>query len=143
MSAPISRLPAWVNQPPHAYDIVTAFYPETKPKPGSKRPRPCVVTRVQKDNRSDAYACTVIFGTKNLKIMQRQFLDIIVQNHEDITAFGLGMATRFDLDSPVTLPWTPQFFGCWSGKRSPVIGHLTEVYIKDYAFKMLRRGSVP
>jgi hypothetical protein len=80
------------------------------------------VTQVRKDNDSDAHACAVVFGTKNLKIMQRQFLDIIVQNHEDILAFGLAMATRFDLDHPVSLPWTPEFFGCWTGKRSPVIG---------------------
>lgn len=143
MSATISNLPAWVNQPPAAYDIVTAFYPESKPRPGVKLLRPCLVTQVRKNNETHAYACAVVFGTKHLKIMRRQYLDIIVQNHEDITAFGLGMATRFDLDSPVLLPWTSQFFGCWRGKRSPVIGSLTADYVKDYAFKMLRRGSVP
>jgi hypothetical protein len=144
MSDPASKLPAWVDRPPNAYDIVTAYFPESKPRPGDQSLRPCLVTRVLKaDDAPGEYACEVVFGTKHLKIMQRQFLDVIVQNHEHMTDFGLAMATRFDLDSHATLPWTPQFFGCWRGKRSPVIGSLTSDYVKDYAFKMLRRLSVP
>jgi hypothetical protein len=103
--------------------------------------RPCLVTRVLRDEEG-SIGCTVVFGTKKLKIMTRQHLDIIVGKSEDISQFGLAMATRFDLDSPVDLPWTPDFFGCWTRKKSPVIGKLTVEYIKDFAFKMLRRGSV-
>ncbi|MEJ0093836.1 MAG: hypothetical protein WDN46_10445 [Methylocella sp.] len=77
-----------------------------------------------------------------MKITQRFHLDIIVQNTSDIELVGLKMATRFDLDSITRLPWTPEFFGCWAGRAHPRIGALTEVYIRDYAFKMLARGSV-
>jgi hypothetical protein len=143
MSGKVSALPAWVNKPPGAYDIVTAYFPETNPRPGETRLRPCLVTQVQQNRETESYACAVVFGTKQLKLTRRGHLDIIIQNHEDIIAFGLGMATRFDLDSPVRLPWSTQFFGCWSGRRSPVIGHLTIEYVRDYAFKMLKRGSVP
>ena len=144
MSGPTSKLPAWVDRPPNAYDIVTAYFPESKPRPGAKHLRPCLVTRVlTAADAADEYACEVVFGTKHLKIMQRQFLDVIVQNHEHMTDFGLAMATRFDLDSHIILPWTAQFFGCWRGKRTPVVGSLTSDYVKDYAFKMLRRQSVP
>jgi hypothetical protein len=88
-----------------------------------------------------ATACDVPFGTKNLKIVHRQAVDIIIQNAAHISQFGLHCATRFDLDRIVTLPWTTEFFGCWHGFQTPVISRLTEVYIKDFAFKMLRRNS--
>jgi hypothetical protein len=101
-----------------------------------------LVTQVLK-NEAGQIGCVVAFGTKHLKIMTRQPLDIIVQNYEHLSQFGLPMATRFDLDSLTALPWTTQFFGCWKGYRSPIIGRLTADYIMDYAFKMLRRGSVP
>ena len=141
MSATTSHPPAWVSQTPAAYDIVTAYFPETKPRPGSKRLRPCLVTQVLRNQDTGELACVLAFGTKHLKIMARQHLDIIVQNSSDIPRFGLGMATRFDLDSRVSLPWTSQFFGCWTGFATPIIGRLTEPYIRDYAFKMLARGS--
>jgi hypothetical protein len=143
MSATTSNPPEWVNRPPAAYDIVAAFYPETSPRPGTKKLCPCLVTQVRQNADTGAHACVVVFGTTHLKVIQRQHLDIIVQNHEDVTAFGLAMPTRFDLDSPVLLPWIPQFFGCWRGRPSPIIGSLTADYVRDYAFKMLRRGSVP
>jgi hypothetical protein len=74
--------------------------------------------------------------------MQRQHLDLIIQNASDLRQFGLYRATRFDLDHIVMLPWTPEFFGCWDRYSSPLIGSLTEPYIKDYAFLSLRRQSV-
>jgi hypothetical protein len=133
--------PPWVNQIPSAYDIVTAWYPETKPKPGLKRLRPCLVTKLLQNDETGEFACVVAFGTKHLKVMQRSHLDIIVQNAVDIPLMGLAMATRFDLDSALPLPWSAQFFGCWSGMHTPILGRLTQEYIKDYAYKMLARGS--
>lgn len=131
----------WVDQPPAAYDIVTARFPETKPK-AELRLRPCLVCQVLRESSSGAIACRVAFGTKHLKIIRRAHLDIIVQNANDLSSFGLPMATRFDLDSIIALPWTPEYFGCWSHRSHPKIGTLTEVYIRDYAFKMLLRGSL-
>lgn len=100
------------------------------------------MTAVSQNQSDGMFACQVAFGTKNLKLMQRQHVDLIVQNATSLRQFGLYRATRFDLDFVVVLPWTPEFFGCWDGYSTPVIGSLTEEYIKDYAYLMLRRKSV-
>ena len=140
MGTPEIVLPLWVDALPSSYDIVTAYYPETKPK-SELRLRPCLVVQVV-EGEDGAKACVVVFGTKHLKVAKRGHLDIIVGNAADIAQFGLSMATRFDLDSPVPLPWHPEAFGCWSGHSHPVIGSLSEPFIRDYAFKMLSRRSV-
>lgn len=87
--------------------------------------------------------CRIAYGTKNLKFVQRKNLDIIIQNTADLDAVGLPMATRFDLDERniVTLPWTEEFFGCWSGYPHPKIGALTEEYVKSYAYIMALRQA--
>ena len=103
--------------------------------------RPGLVTEVLRDTKSGRVACRVAYGTKHLKIMRRGYLDLIVQNSEDIARFGLARATRFDLDNTAVLPWQSPFFGCWPGFRTPVIGALTELYIREYAFLMMRRDS--
>jgi hypothetical protein len=92
---------------------------------------------------SGAIACRIAYGTKNLKFVQRKNLDLIVQNAADLNAMGLSMATRFDLDDTniVLLPWTEEFFGCWSGNTHPKIGSLPESYVRDYAFVMALRQS--
>jgi hypothetical protein len=66
---------------------------------------------------------------------------LIIQNVTDLTQIGLARATRFDLDTTITLPWTNEFFSCWTGYRTPRIGALTEAYIKEYAFLIMRRYS--
>jgi hypothetical protein len=93
--------------------------------------------------KSGAIACRIAYGTKNLKFVQRKNLDLIIQNAADLSAVGLPMATRFDLDAKniITLPWTTEFFGCWSGYRHPRIGSLTEDYVKSYAYVMALRQS--
>ena len=37
-----------------------------------------------------------------------------------------------------TLPWNEEFFGCWAGRKSPIIESLTEACIRDYAFLMMK-----
>lgn len=133
-------LPPWVDVLPSSYDIVTAYYPESKPK-AELRLRPCLVIQVI-EWEDGTKGCVVVFGTKHLKLAKRLHLDIIVGNSADIEQFGLSVATRFDLDSPVPLPWHPDAFGCWSGRSHPRIGTLSEKFIRDYAFKMLSRRSV-
>ena len=132
----------WANTPPARFDIVATYFPEhTAPeKPGLKL-RPGLVLSVLQGKNTGAYACRVAFGTKNLKIMDRSHLDIIVQHARDLPLLGLHRATRFDLDHIVTLPWAAEFFGCWSGRPTPRIGALLEVYIREYAYLMMRRGS--
>jgi hypothetical protein len=91
---------------------------------------------------SGGYACKVAYGTKELKIIKRGTVDLIIQHTPHVTQMGLARPTRFDLDCVVTLPWNEEFFGCWVGRQSPVIGSLTEAYIRDYAFLMMKRLSV-
>jgi hypothetical protein len=69
-------------------------------------------------------------------------VDLIVQHTPHVHQMGLARPTRFDLDCVATVPWNEQFFGCWTGNTSPVIGTLTEDYIKEYAYLMMKRASV-
>jgi hypothetical protein len=95
---------------------------------------------VLEDKNTGQFACKVAFGTKVLKLMQRQHLDLIIQNAADLRILGLYRATRFDLDSTAVLLWSEEFFGCWAGHNTPVIGTLTESYIKDFAYLMMRKS---
>jgi hypothetical protein len=143
MSDPVDLTePRWTRNPPSAFDIAASWYPEREApdKPGPIL-RPVLITAVLRGESSGLYACRVAFGTKNLKIVQRQADDLIIQNARDLEQFGLGRATRFDLDFTATLPWNKSFFGCWTDHTTPVIGSLTEEYIRDYAFLMMRRQS--
>jgi hypothetical protein len=131
---------AWTLSPPSAYDIVTCWYPENSLDRGPKL-RPTLCLAVLQGKTSKTFACKVAYGTKELKIIQRQTIDLIVQNSAHVTQMGLARPTRFDLDCIATLPWNEEFFGCWTGQTSPVIGTLTEAYIREYAFLMMRRQS--
>ena len=131
----------WTHTPPSVFDIVTSYFPERTGEPSLKL-RPSLVLAVLQEENTGAFACHVAFGTKNLKLLQRQHLDLVVQNFRDLDHLGLHRATRFDLDQKVTLPWTEEFFGCWEGQSTPVIGALTENYLRDYAFLMLRREAM-
>jgi hypothetical protein len=121
-------------------DVVTAFFPESNPK-GVLRLRPCLVTRVLQNSETGQFACEVAFGTKNLKLTQRQGVDLIIQNSSDITGMGLSVATRFDLDPEkrAILLWNDEYFGCWTGKSSPKLCSLPLEYQKEFAFLIMRR----
>lgn len=136
--------PKWTLSPPNLFDIVTGFYPESKPKAGTPAHRPCLVTAVYQDTESGGYACEVTFGTKSLKTHQRSQLDIIIVNSSDLDEIGLPIATRFDLDAEnrVVLEWKDDNFKPWRGYQSPKIGTLTLEYQKEYAWLMARRGGV-
>ncbi len=136
--------PSWTRAPPAAYDIVACWYPETGGTAGASNAklRPCLITSVLSDpDEPNLFFCRVAYGTNTLKIVQRQRLDLIVQVPADVREVGLAKATRFDLNNVAILPWTNEFFGCWSGYFTPRIGALSEHYIRDYAFLMMRRNS--
>lgn len=136
-------MPEWLASPPSLMDIVTAYFPETKPK-GELRLRPCLVTRVLQNTETGQFACELAFGTKNLKHILRANVDVIVQNTSDLNEMGLAVATRFDLDldKRAILPWDAIYFGCWIGKESPRLSALLEHYQKDYAFKIMKRMGI-
>jgi hypothetical protein len=130
----------WPSKPPAAFDIVACFFPESEPKPdGSIKLRPALVLSVLRRASTGEVAVRVAYGTKNLKLMHREHLDLIIQNASDMRLMGLAVATRFDLDHVALLPWTDTFFGCWSGYQTPVIGSLTQEYAKELAWLMLKR----
>jgi hypothetical protein len=134
----------WPGVPPASYDIVACYYPESEPQPdGSDKLRPALVLNVFKDKAGGGWFIEVAYGTSNLKFTQRSHLDLIIQNASDLRDMGLAKATRFNLNKGdvVVLPWTPEFFGCWSDMDSPYIGTLTEDYLKDLAWLLFRRAS--
>lgn len=144
MSGPVDSNPAWVASPPSLFDIVTVYFPESDnpDKPGLKL-RPGLVVKVFRGKKTGKFYASVVYGTKQLKIAQRKSRDIIIQNAYHLSQLGLHRATRFDLDHIATeLPWNTEFFGTWSGRRSPTIGSLTENYIQQYAYRMMKRGLV-
>lgn len=126
------------------FDIVVGFYPESKPKDGTPAHRPCLVTRVFTDDATSEYACEVCFGTKHLKTLRRQHVDIIIQNSSDLDEIGLPMATRFDLDAEnrIVMEWHPDNFKPWTGFKTPKIGALTLEYQKEYAWLMAQRNAI-
>lgn len=136
--------PKWTLSPPNLFDIVTGYYPESKPKAGTPALRPCLVTAVYQDGETGCYACEVAFGTKTLKTHQRSQLDIIIVNSSELDLMGLPMNTRFDLDTEnrVVLEWLSRNFKPWTGYRSPRIGALTLEYQKEYAWLMAKRGGI-
>jgi hypothetical protein len=101
-----------------------------------------LVLSVLQGKTSGAFACKIAYGTKELKIIKRENLDLIVQNAAHVQQMGLARPTRFDLDCVATFPWDDEFFGCWKGYNSPVIGSLTEDYLREYAWLMMKRLSV-
>jgi hypothetical protein len=122
------------------FDVVTGYFPETKPGDGGPKLRPLLVTRVLRSSRTGGFACEVAYGTSNLKVAQRLLDDIIIQNSGDLDALGLLQATRFVLTprDRVMLPWSVDYFGCWTGYTTPRLGTLSTEYQKDYAFAMMR-----
>lgn len=144
MSDSSENEPAWTNVPPQMFDIVATYFPEhTNPDEPGQKLRPALVVKVLRGKKTGGYYCNVAYGTKHLKIVQRGHLDLIIQNAANLYQMGLVRATRFDLDNiAIELPWTSEFFGCWTGHHTPVIGTLIEVYIQQYAYRMMRRGLV-
>ncbi|WP_146618937.1 hypothetical protein [Rhodoplanes elegans] len=136
--------PDWIHAPPARFDLVTCYFPERlqEAEPGLKL-RPGLVLAVLRGKTSGRYACRIAYGTKQLKLPRRQHLDLIIQDAADVALLGLARPTRFDLDHTAVLPWTATFFGCWSGFATPVIGTLTEPYVREFAYLMMKRGSVP
>lgn len=135
---------AWTAAYPAVFDIVSCWFPERlAPREPGQKLRPGLVTAILQNQRTGERRVRVAYGTTVLKFPTRGHLDLYIQNAADLAFFGLGRATRFDMDFLATLPWSPEFFGCWTGNSSPVISRLTEDYIKQYAYVLMTRGFKP
>jgi hypothetical protein len=136
--------PKWALSPPSLFDIVTGFYPETRPKDGTPAHRPCLVTAVLLNSQTGQYACRIAYGTKNLKTATRADKDLIISKSSHLDEMGLPIVTRFALDEDLiaTFPWDEPHFRPWTGYKTPKIGALTLEYQKDYAWIMAKRAAV-
>lgn len=133
----------WYRRPPSAFDIVTCNFPEADPPPdGSLKLRPALVLSVLRQKTTGMIALRIAYGTSVLKLLQREHLDLIIQNATDLRLIGLPRATRFDLDNTVELPWCPPHFDTWAGYSSPIIGTLTQDYAKEVPWLMLKRQQI-
>ena len=128
------------TDPPSAFDIVACFYPSRSDQ--LDKLRPALVLNQYRDKKSDNFFCEVAYGTSALKLQKRKYIDLIIQKSADLDIIGLPRATRFDLDNTQILPWSYELFGCWSGYPSPLIGSLTDIYIKEYAYCMMYRQKL-
>lgn len=130
----------WYRRAPAPLSIVTCYFPETDPEPdGSLKLRPALVLSILRDKGTGAIALRIAYGTSVLKLTRRLGVDLIIQNAVDMRIMGLPKATRFDLDEQVDLPYSTEFFACWEGYKTPVIGQLTEDYAKELAWLMYKR----
>lgn len=139
---PPANRPAWERTAPSPFCIATCFFPESEaPEIPGPVLRPALIYAVEANAARDKFACHVAFGTTKLKIAQRGDLDLIIQNAADLAFLNLPRATRFDLDKTGRLPWAEKYFGVWRGHTTPVLGHLTEPYVKAFAWGMFKRSQ--
>jgi len=82
----------------------------------------------------------LIYGTTNLKMMQRR-RDFFVTNMAEMDLCGLDKATRFDLDKIAWVPWAEEWFDTLSGYTSPIVGHLSQHSTKLLQFELARRKA--
>lgn len=128
---------------PRPLDIVWCRFPTRNlpARPGPK-PRPALVRSVLLNSTHTRARVEITYGTSNLKADLRP-LDLIVQGPAELRAMGLPQPTRFDLDLTVVVPWASEFFEPLPGKRTPIVGHLTDAAIAQLeALKVVRRKGL-
>lgn len=126
-----SAKPGWVSRPPRVGNVITCLYPND-PK---GRLRPCLVLETLKGSE-EGYAVRVAYGTSSLDHATRGKIDLIVESQSDITACGVAVPTRFDLEETAVISWEPPECDSWHGQYSPILGNLTVDQEKDAAYKL-------
>jgi hypothetical protein len=127
---------------PRRHDIAWCRFPlDDSGQPGKKL-RPTLVRATQRDTESSRSAVVVSYGTKRLKLGQRDKLDLVIQNAEQLGRLGLTMATRFDLDLLQRIPWTEEFFAAPPHAHQIVTGSLNEDQIERFRKKLRRREQL-
>jgi hypothetical protein len=114
---------------PAPYDLVWCRFPDHQSlgNPGPK-PRPALVrnTAVDEDGHGEV---ELVYGTTKLKLNQRRF-DFFINQPYEMDHCGLFMATRFDLDNTVWVPWAAEWFQAVVETQSPIMGRLSGNGIK-------------
>jgi len=113
-------------------------YVEDVDRPGPK-PRPAIIKRGYADQENNPWV-DVAYGTSQ-DVFRKEINQFVVSNIVDMDACGLYCATRFQLDRIAQLPWASEFFPDAPGRKSPVMGRLSEhqVQLLKYQSTMLRR----
>jgi len=128
---------AWEKFPPSAFDVVTGYFPEKKPRKGGPMCRPLLVLTVRENKDRGLFACRVAYGTSNVKASSRRYSDLVIQNLSCMNQMGLKNPTRFVLhpkSNLIWLPWTEKYFCTWSGMSGPRIGSTPINVQKDAAW---------
>lgn len=121
---------------PKRYEIAWCRFPmDDSGRPGRKL-RPTLVRATRRDTESTRSAVVVSYGTRNLKLGQRDELDLIIQNAAQLERLGLPMATRFDLDLMNILPWCSEFFASPPHAAAIVTGQLNDDQIERFKRKL-------
>jgi len=77
---------------------------------------------LEKDGR---YAIEVAYGTSQVAKQIANVGSFVIMNYQSIQQIGLTKATRFELLTLQILPWTVEYFPDIPGRRTPIVGHLT------------------
>ncbi|MDH2402409.1 hypothetical protein QCM77_20940 [Bradyrhizobium sp. SSUT18] len=127
---------------PARYAIAWCRFPlDQSGRPGKKL-RPTLVRAISRDTESKRSALVVSYGTKKLKLGYRDKVDLVIQNAAQIERLGLTMATRFDLDLLLRVPWAVEFFAPPPHAEDIVTGSLNDEQIERFKKKLRHREEM-
>lgn len=120
---------------PHVFDIAWARFPyHGEGGRPSDDLHPCLIVQVAEAAADNSCWVAAFYGTSKLRLQDgRDQIDAIVMNVEEISRMGLRCATRFDLDRPMWMPWTDEYFvESKANSGSPVHARATDALISDF-----------
>jgi hypothetical protein len=120
---------------PHIFDIAWARFPYHGQggRPANDL-HPCLIVQVVEADADGSCWVAAFYGTSKLRMHEeRDQIDALVMNVEEMSRMGLRCATRFDLDRPMWMPWTDEYFvESKANVGSPVHARATEALIFDF-----------
>ncbi|HTS40951.1 MAG TPA: hypothetical protein VMH84_10485 [Xanthobacteraceae bacterium] len=81
----------------------------------------------------------VSYGTTRLKLVQRERIDLIIQNAGRLAQLGLPSAVRFDLGLENWLPWASEFFAPPEHSIHIIAGPLSASELRRLETRLKRR----
>lgn len=119
-------MPDWIAAHPHSFDIVTGFFPETRPKPTwADNPRPMLVVGVFRSKSSGRVWVRVAYGTSQVEKVRPP--NLIIGNMSHLDALNLPKPTAFVIhpgNQWAIIPWSEEHFAPWSSFATPIISRL-------------------
>lgn len=95
---------------PRIFDVMWARFPYHGEggRPANDK-HPVLVCQVAEDGEGDCWV-GCYYGTSNIKLDERDELDLVIMSFESIQKMALSKHTRFDLDRCMWLPFDDQYF---------------------------------